>query len=109
MDELIEPFLNKIEIYYFKNIDITDYCKEKMQQRNIEESLMISTLFSKSLCGVEEQQKNYRGKAEKRYKLIFLISSKYHLVIIVIFYPKVLKVINCYKTSKRLEKLWKNR
>jgi len=107
MGELIEPFLKKIEGYSSKQVEINDYCKRRIQQRNIEESLMISTLFSKSLCGVEEQQKNYMGKDEKRHKLAFQISSRYYLVIIVIFYPKVLKVVNCYKTSKRLEKLWK--
>ena len=109
MVESIELFLNKIDAYSFKDLDITDYCKEKMQQRNIEESLMTSTLFSKSLDYVEKQLKESMGKIEKRYKLVFEISSRYHLVIIVIFYPKVLKVINCYKTSKRLEKLWKNK
>ena len=109
MDKIIKTVLKKIEDYSVDDIKIIEYCKEKMQQRNIEESLIISTLFSKSLCYVEEQSKDYKGTIEKRHKLIFPISSKYFLIIIVAFYPKVLKVVNVIKTSKRLNQLWKNR
>ncbi len=105
----IKSCLEKIEGYSYDNIELTDYCREKMQQRNIEESLVISTLFSKSLCFVEEQSKDYMGAVEKRHKLIFSISSKYSLIIIVAFYQKDLKVVNVIKTSKRLDKLWKSK
>ena len=107
MEKLVESLLKKIETYSLKDIIFGDYCKERMQQRNVEESLIISTLFSKSLCYVEEQSKEFQGKPEKRYKLIFPISSKYYLIIIVAFYQKALKVVNVIKTSKRLEQLWK--
>jgi len=107
MQERIEEIIKRINFYSSKKIEITDYCREKMQQRNIEETLLISPLFSKSLYYVEEQQKNYKGMIEKRHKLIFPISSKYYLIIIVAFYQKALKVVNVIKTSKMLGKLWK--
>ncbi len=107
MNGNLEYFVQKINRYSSSNIEITDYCREKMSQRNIEESLIISTLFSKNLHYAEEQLKKHKGTAEKRYKLIFPISSKYNLIIIVAFYQKVLKVVNVIKTSKKLEKLWK--
>ena len=107
MDKLIRNLLKKIENYSSKEIIVSDYCKEKMQQRNVEESLVISTLFSKSLCYAEEQLKEFQGKPEKRYKLIFPISSKYYLIIILTFNQKALKVMNVIKTSKRLDQLWK--
>lgn len=107
MNKDIISFLKKIENYSSKQIEITDYCKNKMQQRNIDETLIVSTLFSRGLCYVEEQLKDYRGAVEKRHKLIFPISSKYYLIIIVAFYQKALKIVNIIKTSKRLNQLWK--
>lgn len=53
--------------------------------------------------------KKFMGRPEKRHKLIFKISSKYSLIIIVAFYPKVLKVINVIKTSKGAEKIWRKK
>ncbi len=107
MREKIDEIIKRINLYSNKQIEITEYCRKKMEQRNIEETLLISTLFSKSLYYIGEQTKSYKGTSEIRYKLIFEISSRYSLIIIVAFYQKALKVVNVIKTSKRLDKLWK--
>jgi hypothetical protein len=101
--------LNKINNYNINQIDIREYCKGRMEERNVEETLLTTTLFSESLYYAEEQIKMFKGKPEKRYKLVFKISSRYSLIIIVVFYPKVLKVINVIKTSKGAEKIWQKK
>jgi len=109
MELLIKEILNKINSYSLKQIDIRQYCKRRMEERNVEETLLTTTLFSGSLYYAEEQTKMFKGKPEKRYKLIFKISSRYSLIIIVSFYPKILKVINVIKTSKGAEKTWRKK
>jgi len=101
MKELVKDISNKLNNYSTNQIEITDYCIKKMFQRNLDETLLISTLFSEdSLYYVKEQIKPHKGESEKRYKLVFKISSRYSLIIIVAFYPNILKVINTIKTSK---------
>lgn len=108
MRELISNIINKLEHYSINQIEITDYCRKKMFQRNINEILLVSTLFSKNaIYYAKEQIKFCQGKSEKRHKLIFKISSRYSLIIIIAFYPNILKVINVIKTSKDMEKKWK--
>ena len=81
-----------------------------MEERNVEEYLVTTILFSNdNLYYAEKQLKLHQGEIEKRYKLIFKISSKYSLIIIIAFYPKVLKVVNIIKTSKRTEKKWRKK
>ncbi len=109
MEKLVKSILKKIDGYPLKQIKIRPYCKRRMDERNIEETLLITTLYSKELYYVEEQTKTFKGKPEKRHRLIFKISSKYSLIIIVAFYPKDLKVINVIKTSKGVEKQWKEK
>lgn len=103
----IQKIIEKINTYSINNLDIRPYCKRKMEERNIDEEILTSTLFSNSLYYVEEQDKIFQGKIEKRHKLVFRISSKYSLIIIVAFYTKVLKIINTIKTSKSMEKKWR--
>lgn len=98
--------LKKIEAYSLNQIEIRPYCFGRMNERNVEETLLISTLFSRNLYYVQKQNKTFNGEPEKRYKLIFKISSKYSLIIIVAFGAKILKVINVIKTSKGVEKKW---
>ena len=106
MDE-IKKIIEKINSYSTSQIDITDYCRRRMMERNIEETLLITTLFSKEIYEAKMQDKLFEGKLEKRFKLTFRISSKYSLIIIVSFYQNILKVINTIKTSKGMEKQWK--
>jgi len=108
MDET-KKVLDKINSYSSSQIDIRNYCRRKMEERNIEEELLISTLFSNSLYYIEEQEKTFNKIPEKRHKLVFKISSKYSLIIIVAFYPKDLKIINVIKTSKGAEKQWRKK
>ncbi|MBU4069845.1 MAG: hypothetical protein KJ646_02595 [Nanoarchaeota archaeon] len=108
MRELIKNISNKIENYPPNQIEFTQYCFGRMKERNIKKNIVITTLFSKNnLYYVEEQLKQHQGEIEKRYKLIFKISSKYSLILIIAFYPKVLKVVNVIKTSKGTEKKWR--
>ena len=110
MEKLIKEISTKIQDYSFKQIDITQYCRGRMKERNVEEELLLSTLFSEDeMYYVEEQLVPHQGIIEKRYKLIFKISSTYSLIIVVAFYPKVLKVVNVIKTSKGLEKKWRKK
>ena len=110
MEELVKKISRKIQAYSQNQIKITPYCYGRMKERNIEETLLISTLFStENLYYVREQLKIHQGQTEKRHKLIFKISSKYSLIIILRLYPKVLKIINTIKTSKEVEKKWRNK
>ena len=80
-----------------------------MQDRGIEKSLVIETLTSNNdLYYAEKQIVPLKGE-ETRYKLIYKISSRYSLIIIVIYEEKILKVINVIKTSKSAEKLWRKK
>lgn len=108
MGDETKIILSKIQSYLKEDLHITDYCREKMKDRNIDESLLINTLFSRELYYVREQIRMYLGVKENRYKLIFKISSRYSLIIIVKFDEKVLKVLNVIKTSKKAEK-WKKK
>jgi len=44
MDESIKRIKEKIKTYSLNQIEITDYCREKMNERNIDENLLITTL-----------------------------------------------------------------
>jgi len=108
MNEVIKKVLNKIESYKINQIQITEYCREKMNQRNVSEELLTSTLFSNELNYVEKQKRLFGGKEEIRYKLIFKISSRYSLIIVVLFGQNILKVLNVIKTSKEIER-WRKK
>lgn len=108
MNKLLEEIKKKIKAYSINQISITDYCKEKMGERNIDENLLITTLFSGEIYYVEKQKASFKGQPEIRWKLIFKVSSRYSLIIITLFEQKVLKVLNVIKTSKDVEK-WHKR
>ena len=90
--------------YTRNQIEFRPYCKRRMIERGIDEEIVISTLFCEECFGVEEQDKTFQGEMEKRYKLMFRISTKYCLIIVVRYDERVLKVINVIQTSKELEK-----
>lgn len=95
--------------YTRNQIEFRPYCKKRMAERGIDEELAINTLFCEECFGVEEQNKTFQGETEKRYKLMFRISTKCCLIVIVRYDEKVLKVINVIKTSKELEKKWRKK
>ncbi len=110
MEELFKWIKKKNEQYLSEQIEFTDYCKEKMKQRNIEEESVLSALNSKeNLFYAELQKKPFHEKIEKRYKLVYRISSKYSFIIIVAYYKKNLKVINVIRTSKDFKIKWKKK
>jgi hypothetical protein len=80
-----------------------------MEERGVSEELILSTLFSGECFHAEEQNKTYHGQNEKRDKLLFKISSKYCLIIIVKYDERNLKVINVIKSTKDLEKKWQKK
>ncbi len=107
-EELIKKVLEKNKEYAKSQIEISPYCKGRLAQRKINEEFVKKTILeNKALFHVEVQNKEFKGKPEKRYKTIFKISNKYSLVIIT-NYSKVLKVISVYKTSKGVMKKWQN-
>lgn len=110
MEKLVKEISKRISNCSSEQIEFTQYCLGRMKERNVEKSLVMTTLFSKdNLYYVKEQSVLHRGVIEKRHKLIFKISSSYSLIIIVAFYPKILKVVNVIKTSKGLEKKWRKK
>jgi len=109
MEELIKEVLAKNKAYSKEQIELTSYCLEKMAQRQIDKDIVISTLMSNTLFYVEIQKKPLKDTIEERYKLIYKLSARYSLIIIVAYYERVLKVINVIKTSKDMEKKWRKK
>lgn len=109
MEKLVKEISKEISNYSSEQIEFTQYCSGRMKERNVEKSLVMTTLFSKEMYYAQEQLVPHKGVMEKRHKLIFKISSSYSLIIIVAFYPKILKVVNIIKTSKGLEKKWRKK
>ena len=89
---LIKEILAKNKNYVEKQIKFIPYCKIKMVDRGIEESLVIDTLlFKDSIYYVEKQESSFLTEPEIRYKQIYKISSKYSLIIIATYKESVLK------------------
>jgi len=109
-DELIKKLIIENRKYSGENIKFTSYCMIKMQDRGIETLLIAETLTgSNEPYYAEKQVVPLKEKEETRYKLIYKISSRYSLIIIVVYEEKILKVVNVIKTSKAAEKLWRKK
>jgi len=65
MEALIREVINKINSYSLNQIEIREYCRERMQERNVEETLLTTTLFSGDLYYVEEQLKTFVENQKK--------------------------------------------
>ena len=110
VDILIKELTRINKKYIGKNIVFIDYCRRKMEDRKIEENLVVKTLTGGDLPYYAEKQVIlFKKQEETRYKLIYRISSRYSLIIIVVYGEKILKVINVIKTSKSVEKLWRKK
>lgn len=110
MDELITWIKEKNLQYLSEQIEFTNYCKSKMKQRNIYDKMVLSALNSNdNLFYTELQKKDFHDEIENRYKLVYKISAKYSLIIIVAYYKKNLKVINVIKTSKDFKIKWRKK
>lgn len=105
----IRKIERKINNYSIETCEITDYCIKRMDERNISEEILLTTLFSEgNLFDIEIQDKFYRNKPDERYKLTFKLSNRYSLIIIISFGKKNLKILNAIKTSKEVRWEWKN-
>ncbi len=135
IDNLITELAKKSKDYSKEDIIFTDYCKIKkflsfcsetfgyprlqfilfsnlgikLEERLIDKSIVINNLLNGIPYFAEEQVIFLKGERENRYKLIYKISSRYSLIIIIVYEEKVLKVINIIKTSKGAEKLWRKK
>lgn len=108
--KLIEIILEKNKKYSREQIKFTAYCKDKMNDRGINEELVMSTILSgKELYYAKIQKIQHKGEIEIRYQIIYKISSKYSLIIIIAYHESLLNVINVIKTSKTAEKLWRKK
>ena len=109
MEDLLKKIIQKNREYLDEQIEFTDYCMGKIGQRNIEKEIVLSTLKSKDLFYTEVQKRPFRGIIEERFKLVYRLSSRYSLIIIVAYYQKILKVINVIKTSKEFKLQWRKK
>ena len=108
--DLIKKLIIENRKYSSEDIKFTDYCIMKMQDRGMERGSVIETLtLNNNLYYAEEQIVPLKEGKEIRHKLIYKISSRYSLIIIVVYEEKILKVINVIKTSKSAEKLWRKK
>ncbi len=106
MDELLKWVISKNKEYSSEKIILSSYCERKIKQRAIEEDLVRKTLTLGNPIYVTKQEKKFQGAKEDRYKVIYKISVKYYLIIIISYNQSILKVINVIKTSKNLESKW---
>lgn len=94
-----------IEKYSYEEIKISDHYLEKINEgkRDLKPELIKENILKKDCYFVEKQIKD----EEVRYKIIFKLSNKYDLIIVITEeIPKSLKVITAYKTSKRIKQKW---
>lgn len=109
MNNFISWIKEKNKSYSKENIIFSDYCKNKIKQRNLSEKLIIDTLISKDLSFAELQKIPFKYYIENRHKLIYKLSNRYFLIIILLYEEKNIKVINVIKTSKDMEKKWQKK
>jgi hypothetical protein len=110
INELTKDILERNKQLSKDQIEFTQYCERKMQQRAIEKDLVFSTLLSKERPYYAEIQKvPFREGTEIRHKLIYKISTRYSLIVVVVYSKSVLKIVNVIKTSKGAEKLWRKK
>ena len=98
--------------YDADNIVFSDYCCRRMNKRGIEAFQVKDVLLKPdSLFYVEKQLVLIRTKNTKelRYKLIFKISNKYNLIVIITEEANILKVVNVIKTSRKVKREWEKR
>ncbi|MEK6859013.1 MAG: hypothetical protein AABX53_03845 [Nanoarchaeota archaeon] len=110
MELTTSEVVERLRNYDETRCEFTLYCRARMQKRGIDEEIVKQMLFSsKPPLYVKRQLLPLGNLSEERYKLIFSLSGRYSLIIIVAFYHNLLKVVNTIKTSKKLDKLWKRK
>ena len=110
LEKLIKEVVEKNKSYSRDQVEFTPYCKRKMTDRGIKEGLVLDILHgSKVPYFVEIQRVPHKKEIETRHKLIYKISNKYSLIVVIIYYESILNVINVIRTSKSAEKLWRKK
>ena len=107
LSELIKTVLAKNKSFNKENLNFTDYCLEKMGDRGINQDLVTDLIIEGEPYYVKKQKRNFQNKEETRYKLVYRVSSKYSIILIISYNERILNVINVIKTSKKAEKLWR--
>ncbi|MEK6915004.1 MAG: hypothetical protein AABW89_00485 [Nanoarchaeota archaeon] len=105
--ELIKTVTETNQQYFKDRLNFTDYSLEKMEDRGVNQDLVIDLILTKQPYYAQKQKVILKGKEETRYKLIYKISSKYSIIIVISYAEKDLNIINVIKTSKKAEKLWR--
>lgn len=110
MDDKTKEVIAKNEKYLPEQITISSYCQRKMIQRGVDEDLVRTTLISnKGIIYAEPQKRQFEGRVEERYKVVYKLSGRYYLIIVMVHDKRVLKVVNVIKTSKNMEALWQKK
>lgn len=110
IEALIKEVLAKNKEYSPEQIEFTSYCTGRMAKRGIMKEEVLSVLMSgKDLYYAKMQDRHFHEDIERRHKLIYKVSSRYSLIVIIAYYEKILKVINVIKTSKGAEKQWRKK
>ena len=110
MNDITKDVIAKNKEYLPEQIEISLYCQRKMALRGVEEDLVRTTLISnKGIIYAEPQKKPFEGRIEERYKMVYKLSGRYYLIIVVVHDKRILKVVNVIKTSKDMEALWQKK
>ena len=107
LSDLIKTITKINKEYLKEQLNFTNYCLEKMEDRGVNQDLVISLILEKEPYHIEKQKRKLQESEEIRYKLIYKISSKYSIIVIISYGERILNVINVIKTSKKAEKLWR--
>ena len=101
----IEKAKKLIQKYSKGEIKVSKHYLEYLSRgkREINEEEIKHALLAKDFYFAEKQLK----EGEERYKLVYRLSNKYDLVIVVVEeQPQTLKVVTAYKTSKKVKEKW---
>ncbi len=82
-----------------KDVEFTKHAIERMEEYSFEMNSVLKTLFDLESLELEEKENG-------TYKLTYLLSGKYRMVIVIAKNSKI-RIVTTYKTSKKIDKLIK--
>ncbi|RLF46731.1 MAG: hypothetical protein DRN20_06850 [Thermoplasmata archaeon] len=89
-----------IRRYDKSQVKFTKHAEIRLTQRGFSKEFVINVLFDLDKLVFEEFQEE-----RKVYKLVYNLSRKYNLVIVVTFEKDFIKVVTLYCTSKKIQKI----
>lgn len=93
----IKSFLESVNK---NNISFSPHFYKRTSERPISEGMVRKFLFQ-----IDKLEKIERGKGEDRFKLWFIMSRKYSLVLIIeVVFSKDLKVISAWNSNRKWQK-----